>query len=292
MRSRLIATALLLVPTACHQPDTPATSSAMDLLHSGSPRVCTASEVQQTLHDMIMPKMGDIDGDGTAADKKDALSAVTLAYRETTLQSFDQTVNRATCNATLEIAENDKSDDFEINYQISPSADDPRLFVIAANLIDAKAYVKGAVADTAAQAAHARQAQVDAAQEQQAHAQLIARLNPRWLVGRWIGAGGDPTLCASDHGLTLASDHTFSTQGNTGRWSLDADQIHLIGGGGPLGPVNEILTVTQADQESFASTSGDGQSLSWRRCARGEMGPPPSSPTAPGNDTAGAPPLG
>jgi len=278
--------------SACHQSVPQGASSAMEFLHSGSPQVCTSSEVQQTLQDMILPKPGDIPGDGSIVDKTSAISNVSLAYRETTLQSFDHTVNRATCNTTLHIATSDRSNDYDITFQVSPSADDPRLIIVAANLVDAKSYASGLIADAALKAATDRQAQADAAQQQQAKTALIARLNPRWLAGIWISATADSSNCADERALTLAPNRTFSSQGNSGRWALDADQLHFIGGGGPAGPVNDVSTITQADQESFTTVGKDAQPVTWRRCARTEIDPSVAPPAPPGGDTAPTQPQG
>jgi hypothetical protein len=280
--SGAIAIAVLLADaglSACSKQDDQDQSSAMSLLRSGSEKTCITPEVQQTLHDMIVPKPDSVASDAPSADKHDAVGGITLAYQNTTLQSFDQAVARATCNTTVHVAAGDRSSDFDLTYTISPSADNSATFVISTNASEAKAFALELANEAVAQAETNREQQERADQEQQARAQLLAMITPKWLVGRWISSTADPSACVDDRALVLAPNHVFSNQGRTGRWAVEGDQLHFVGGGS-AGNIDETSTITQADAVSYTAVGSDGSSTGWRRCARSEIeAPTPSGPT-------------
>lgn len=253
--------------------------STMTMLRSGSEKVCTAPDVQQALHDLIVPKVADIEGEASIEDKQSAVDTLRLTYDLTTLQSFDQAVSRASCETTIRIAGADgKSDKFNLDYQVSPSAEDPNTFVVTTRSPDAGSYARESV-DAAVQAAAAdRQAAQEDAEEKQAKAQLLAVITPRWLVGTWITTTADATNCADERALTFSANHAFNSQGHTGRWALNANELHLVGNG-PSGSVDDTSTITKADAVSFTTATTDNNSVTWRRCTRAETEAPGSEPT-------------
>jgi hypothetical protein len=242
----------------------------MDLLRSGSTKLCIAPEIQQSLRNMIVPHVSALDGGTSLADRRAAVDAITLSYQNTTLQQFEQAVSRATCETTVHVGSAERSDDFEVTYNVSPSAESGDSFVVSVNSGPARDFALQMANDTAAQAQTHRQQQEQIAQEQQEQARLLAVISPKWIVGRWIATDADPSNCGDDRALTFAANHVFSSQGHTGRWALDAGRIHFVGGGS-AGNVDDTSTIMQADAISFTTANGDGGSTSWRRCARAEI---------------------
>lgn len=276
MRSRLRDTALpamLMLTTAlggCDKLTPNGQSSTMTLLRSGSEKTCTASDVQDALRKLILPSSTG----GGDPDRSAAIASVTLSYAFTTLSAFDKAVSKASCSTTVTVSgPNNASSKFDIVYDISPSADNPATFVLSTHSSEAKAYADDLIDTAAAQAAAQRTSNEQEAQRQQVRAKLLAVVNPRWLTGTWIAVGADPSNCADNRALTIAANHSFASQGRSGQWSLDADQLHFVGSG-PTGAVDDTNTITQADAVSFTSASADNSVSNWRRCARAEITPP------------------
>lgn len=275
--------------TGCDKLPTNGGSNTMTLLRSGAEKVCVAAEVRQTLHDLIIPKVDAVGGSASNEDKLQAARGVSLSYDMTTLQSFDKAVSKATCNATVTVSGADnQSSKFDINYIVSPSADDPNAFVVSASSSDAKAYARSLILDAAQQLDTNRQDQAQAAEESQAKALVLATVSPRWMVGTWIRASADASNCATDTALTMTADRTFSGGGFNGRWALNQDQLHLVGSG-PDGPVDDVNVITQADTISFTETANNGDTVQWRRCARNEVEAPASDGQPQPTNTAADP---
>ena len=279
----LTATILCAAMTlsGCHKLVPNGQSSTITLLQSGSEKVCTASDVQQSLRDLVIPKATDIAGEAPLPDKESAIASLSLSHDLTTLQGFDKAVNKASCNTTIKInGTGGVSNSFSVDYQISPSADDPNAYVLTAVTADAKAYVKDLIATALTQAATTHANDEQKVQAEQAQASLLAMLTPRWLIGTWIPTAADATSCSDGQSLSFAPNHVFTNATSTGRWALSADQLHIVGSGSS-GSIDAEFTITQADAVSFSAINSNNASLSWRRCARDEINPPSASPTSP-----------
>ena len=276
----LAATILCAAMTlgGCHKLVPNGQSNTITLLQSGSEKVCTASDVQQSLRDLVIPKATDVAGDAPLPDKESAIASLSLSHDLTTLQGFDKAVNKASCNTTVKITgAGGASNSFSLDYQISPSAEDPNAFVLTSSAADAKAYAKDLIDTALTQAAATHAGEQQKAQADQARAQLLAMLTPSWLVGTWIPTEDDAANCANGHSTTFSRNHVYKNPTSTGRWVLDADQLHLVGSG-PSGGVDLKFTISQADAISYTITM-DGANVTVRRCARDEIDAQSTSPT-------------
>lgn len=119
-------------------------AGSMDLLAEGSPKVCTADDVRQTLLAMVKPDTSaakalansgaysfhstDVDGFANAI-----LSDLTLV----TLASVNKAIKSVKCDGQLTLSApaygEQASSPFNIEYEVRPSIDDPSSFIISAN---------------------------------------------------------------------------------------------------------------------------------------------------------------
>lgn len=281
IRAHLVGTAAALALatvtlSGCGQ-TSQGTVDTMTLLHSGSEKVCIAPDVQDTLRRMIMPKAGDLAGDGTLEDKQAALSSVPLSFELTTLQSFDKVVSRAVCNTTLHISPaGGQPVKLPLNFTVSPSAENAGTFVIMADVDEAHAETRLLVAAELQDAITKRANADQQRQEQQARQQLLAQINEKWLTGVWITTEQSPETCASDSAIRFMPGHVLSGEIGDGRWSLQEDRLHVIVADHG-GSVERTYTLGAADAVSFSASlpADDPGNLSLRRCTRAEINAQP-----------------
>ena len=213
---------------------------SVDLLKSGSEKVCAAADVQKTVRGLIAPNTDPVADDTDSQNKAAAVAALTFSFAETTLQAFDKAVSKASCNAVITIAGNDaKSNSFDVTFDVSPSADSPGDVVVFVQAPDAKAYAQqlvNAALDDAARRQASQRADADA---QKARAQLLATLTPKWLSGRWIPSDSDSVACADGSALDFLPNHAMD--GRSLRWALKDDELHIVGSSSN-GPVDQTLT--------------------------------------------------
>jgi len=258
--------------TGCDKLSSTGQSETMSLLRSGSEKVCVAPDVQQSLRDLILPKLANVGDSGSEEDKRSAIKAVALSYNMTTLQSFDKAVTKASCNTTVRVSASEaKSNTFTLNYQVSPSAENGATFVVAADTNAAHTYAGLIVNATVAEAITRREGQQQGAEQGEARASLLATVTPHWLVGSWIDPDADAAACSNGSALTFQADHSVGGRMAGARWVLTGDKLHIVGKR-PTGSVDKTLTITDADAVSF-KYDGDIQGA-YRRCGRGEGGGP------------------
>ena len=246
-------------------------SSTMTLLRSGSEQICVADDVRKSLHDLIVPKVEDVSGELSTEDKLSAINTVTVSFDLTTLQGFDKAVSKASCNATVKISgQGDKSNKFDIDYVVSPSAENPNSFIITARSTEAKAFATALINDALQEVASAREKQEQDAQEKQARSQLLATISPKWLIGTWIAPDTNAINCSNGHALSFVPNHSLGGGLISGRWTLSADEFHAVGQG-LNGPLDMAGTITAADPLSFTLTAADGSTSSLRRCTSEEV---------------------
>jgi hypothetical protein len=242
----------------------------MTLLREGSGKVCTASEVQKVLRELIVPKPADLPEAIEMETRVGAVDEVSLSYDLTTLQSFDSGVSRASCNSTVAIraAGSDKSSKFRIDYAVSPSADNAGSIVVTGNVDDARAFASGLVDDVLTQAAGVAAAEHLAQEMEKEKQQLLAVVNERWLQGAWIRADLASSECGGGKAIWFEPSHVMEGALGRGRWALTGDQLHLVGGDEQR--LDVTGTITQADPISLQLATGDGDPLSLRRCTPAE----------------------
>ena len=264
----VIATMLLL--TCCDKLTPAGQSPTMTLLHDGSEKVCIASDVQKALRELILPKPADIRPDMTLEARTGAVAGVSLSYDLTTLQSFDGNVSKASCNttATIRSAGSDKTGTFRIDYAVSPSADSPGSFVVTASVDDARAFANDRITSVLDQAANEDEEADIARQQAQQKQALLAIVNEKWLLGTWIPSSSAATDCGNGQAIWFEPAHVMEGAAGKGRWSLVADQLHMVGDGDRH--FDTTATITQADAISFQATKSDDSSFSLRRCSRDE----------------------
>lgn len=269
----------------CEKLSTNSGAKTMELLRSGSEQICVDENVRKTLHDLIVPKDADLDQSVPEEDRSKARAAASLSYDLTTLQSFDKTVSKASCNTTIQVSGrgNQPARKFDVDYIVSPAADDANAFIVNARTTEAATFARSMVDGALADLATARQKAEQDTQNAQARATLLATVTPKWLADTWLANGEDASGCSNDRALVLKPDHTFRFSDASGRWALTADQLHLIGTSSN-GAFDRLLTITAADTVSFNATSDAGVTLAWRRCTQDEIsGPPEGLPDEPEN---------
>lgn len=240
----------------------------MTLLRDGSEKVCIAADIQQALRDLIVPKAADVWPDTPLETRVAGAKGVSLGYTLTTLQSFDKAVAKAVCdsNVTIRGATDDKTNNFRIDYQVSPSADNTNTFVVTADIDAAHAFAKELIGDAVDAAADdIAEAESDREEERQKQ-KLLATISEKWLVGAWIDATADQAQCGNGSAIWLEANHVLEGGRGKGRWALSGDQLHLVAAQG----FDATGTITQADAISFQMTLTEGGSWSLRRCTRDE----------------------
>ena len=275
-----IAAPLLLA--GCDRATPAGESPTMTLLRDGSAQVCIASDVQQALRELIVPKPGDIKYDVTLETKTSAAHGVSLGYDLTTLQSFDSGVLKASCNTTVTTrgAGSDKAGKFRIDYALSPSADNAGTFVVTANVDDAHAFASDLIKTVLDQGANEAEEADIARQEAKQKQALLAIISEKWLLGAWIGTGEQTADCGNGQAVWFEPAHVLEGGLGKGRWSLVGDQLHMVGGDAQA--FDTTATISQADAISFQAAKSDGSTFTMRRCTRAETETLPQ-PTADGS---------
>ena len=256
-------------------------SGTLALLHTGSEQACVASEVQDDLRGLILPKPNEL-GTGVATeDATAAIGTVSVAFDATTLQAADKSVSKVSCSTNVRVeGSNGEANRFRLSYDVSPAAEDPNHVVVSAVTDDARTFARAQIATALEHQAESKAQQQQDAQANQARQQLLAMITPKWLVGLWIATDADAAQCSNGLAYAFRANHRVEGSTLNGRWVLTADQLHAIGEG--MGGAAEIDgTITAADPLSFTLTSKEGAPLSLRRCSREEVqasnAPPPDS---------------
>ncbi len=244
----------------------------MTLLRSGSQKICVASDVEQSLRDLIIPKAASIDADLPVQDKNAAISSFNVAFTLTTLSSFDKGVAKATCNTSVVVTGPDgkASDPYQIDYAVSPAANDETTFIIAAAVSPIKAYlgtaINAAMSEAVAKKNDEATASADAANERA----LLAHVNERWLVGRWISATDAKSACVDGDYDEYKANHEYGGYESSGSWQLQG--LNLKVDFESQGEKSSATTkITAADGRSFTEVGEDGNDLNRVRCMRADM---------------------
>lgn len=254
--------------------------SVGELLADGDKAVCVAPEVEDALRDLIRPKMSLFNDLELPTETKTAvIQRFTIAFKLTTLQSFDEKVQRANCNTSVTITgPTVTSDPLNLDYTISPASDRSKTPVVSAATDAPTGYLTNVILE-AMQAELRKQLEAEtAAREAQQRAALLAQVTPGWILGRWIDRNQESTACSTGPWFAFLTNGRFAGPQSSGRWNLDGLALTVVIDSGD-DPGTEASTITAADPQSFSEQLSDGRTGSYRRCSAIEMVAPPSDET-------------
>lgn len=251
-------------------------SGAMSLLRTGSAKVCTAGEVKESLKNLIVPKVASLgDYDLPVEDKAAAVGGVTVKLSYTTLEAFDKSVSKVTCNATISLERNgsDLGNGSSVTYSVSPSADDENSFVITAGVSDLREAARSAIIATLDEQVQSRAVETQNAQAAAEQAILSRTVSNKWLVGRWIGARSSVGDCVDGPYHEYQSDGQYVGYEAMGRWSLSGTEL-TVTGEAEGEPFSTTTKITAADRDGFTEQDDAGPAAALRRCAQSELDSP------------------
>jgi len=245
----------------------------MSLLKDGSDKVCVAADVQAALRKALLPDVTHSTDTTSLDQRQKALATISLSYELTALQSFDKAVSKATCTTTVNVSgigdgASRAASKFKLTYEISPSADKPGTFIVNVENADVTAYANNLLGNAIDDAVAKHILAEEQAQDAQKHAQLLAIVNDKWMVGYWVDTGTTQPDCTVD-GEQYLANHTMGSSENEMKWRLNGDQLDLKGISDPEQHI--ISTITHATPTSFTEQSADGETTSWRRCTKAEL---------------------
>lgn len=250
----------------------------MTLLRSGSQKVCVASDVEQSLRDLIVPKVTSINADLPVQDKNAAISSFNVAFTLTTLSSFDKGVAKAACNTSVVVTGPDgtASSPYQIDYAVSPAANDESTFIISAAVSPIKAYLGTAIASVISEAIAKKNDEATASADAANERALLAHVNERWLVGRWINATDSKSACVDGDYDEYKANHEYGGYESSGSWQLQGLNLKVVFES--QGEKSSATTkITAADGKSFTEVGEDGTDLNRVRCMRADMVTPPAT---------------
>jgi len=252
---------------------------AMALLQSGSPKICVAGEVRETLRELILPKLGSLNGyELPVEDKRAAINSIKVSFDNARLDSFDAGVSKASCqaSASIEAAGDETGAAEEIEFVVSPSAEDDNGFVVSAGISTLRTAARSAITGILDQQLVQRAADAERSRELEEKVALARVVSSRWLVGRWIPSGAEAGACIDGPYDEYRGGGEFVGYESTGRWSLSSLDLNVRGQ-----EHDETFSVdtkiTAASRDGFTETAPDGQNYDRRRCSRSELRPTPVS---------------
>lgn len=221
---------------------------SITLLRAGDPKVCAASDVAQTVRDMIRPKSSDT-------------SRYRISLTAAVLEAFDQSVTKATCRANVEIRRGDgvTLSSTPLSYAVQPSADDTNKFVVWASSTELQQQLSERVAADEA-------VEQDRQQQDATYRQLRSTVTPQWLRGRWVFAEAGSAACASDDAFDFKARGRLLYQGQLLGWKLNETTLSFTGS---AATTNNLFLSATAD--SFTLQDADLNEQSFRRCAAYEL---------------------
>lgn len=242
-------------------------SDTISLLRSGSEKVCVTDDVKQTLKNILFPKPEMLEHNSGIGEKTSALNLYSLKFNYTTMDSFDKSSSKASCNTTLVISgpNGSESEEFTQEYTISPSSDDPSSFVISAPAQAAKAYIiEHATSYLANNAEQAIQEKEQSGQE----AVTRATVNKRWIVGKWAPENEGAYGCGEILEIEFGQDGSFSADRTVGTWQIE-NQAILVNSVDAIENENNSTQykIISASDNSFSYAGEDGNPVVMNRCS-------------------------
>ena len=248
------------------QSDSPS-GGTMQLLRGGSEKVCVTADVKETLRNILFPKYEMLELDANVADKKAVIELFSLNFNSTTMDSFDKSSSKASCNTALVISgpNGSQSEEFSQEYSISPSSDDASAFVISAPAQAAKAYIiERATAYLHDKASNSIQTQDDSEQE----TAPIAMVTKNWIVGKWAPDDESVYGCGEILEIEFGADGKFGADRTTGTWKIADGKIYVSSIDSVDNEDNSReYNVTEASDNSFSYLGDDGKLAKMTRCS-------------------------
>ncbi|WP_328276667.1 hypothetical protein [Sphingobium sp.] len=258
----------IFVLASCNQAENKTQpSETIGLLRSGSEKVCVTDDVKHTLKDILLPKPQMIEYDTEIEEKTSALSLYSLKFNYTTMDAFDKSSSKASCNTTLVISgpNGSESEEFTQEYAISPSSDDPSSFVISAPAQAARAYIVEHVTSYLAQ--NAEQA-IRVKEQSEQEAVTRATVNKRWIAGRWAPENENAYGCGEILEIEFGSDGSFSADRTVGTWKIENQTIIVNSVDAAENEDNSTqYKISSASENSFSYTEDDGSTVTMNRCS-------------------------
>ncbi|MFS0770845.1 hypothetical protein [Sphingomonas sp. 1P08PE] len=247
MRSTFTALAATAWLCACSSTDT---NPTMTLLRAGDAKVCVASDIEDSLRQLILPE-------GNAQAGKD----YTISFDRASLESFDKVVAKAHCKAWVKVDGPDGTliEPVAIDFIVSPSAQNADTFLVTAPTTPLRQRITNDV-ETRASIEESR------AGEQAATAALEALVKPGWLIGRWVDGNAGTDACITGPYFDFGRKGELKTEDGDARWSMTGTQVIVTGSAKTL-----RLAITDADTNELTATYDDGQTARHRRCTRPEL---------------------
>lgn len=256
------------------EPARPAVSDSMALLRAGSPSICAASDVKQTVQELILPKLSAFnDVELPMQNKQAALAALRITFDYARLGAFDPAVAKASCEATVtvEVQGREGSTAEDLTYVVSPAAEGNGTFIVSAAVSSLSAWARTAAMDILQAEAQQRLADAEQTRALREQEELARVVSSRWLVGRWIPMGADAGDCVDGpyDEYRRGGDYTGHTAG--GRWTLSGLDLNVrVLNNGQTDSIDTTITAAAAD--SFTEEGG-GRTFDRRRCKRLDMIP-------------------
>lgn len=221
--------------------------STMALLHAGDSKVCTASDVQETLRELLRPKGADTSG-------------YQISVFDQTLQGFDKVVSKADCRAHLKIdgPRGEVVATTSIDFTVLPSAENPQSFVVSADIDALRTRLQEQITDDA-------QNKADQQTTQAEQSRLVALVKPGWLMGRWVTADQGSNACLNGPYIEFDRGHVLRGPHVTGTWQLTGTDLQMV-----TAQQAATMSISDADDIRFQLSSAEGPGDAYRRCTQAD----------------------